>query len=134
MAVPYTFQNSNSPDLEATVLNDMQRQLMEVATTTTVTSTYTLALPDAGSCVEVSHASNQIAVVIPTNASVPFPVGTVIEVARMGTGPVVIFPASGVTWHSPDDDLYLARQYSTVSLRKRSADDWHIVGDLKASA
>lgn len=134
MTIPVTFQDSNSPDLEAAVLNGMQRQLMQVATTATPTTTYTLVLADAGSCVEVSHATAQIAVVIPTNSSVPFPIGTVIEVARMGAGPVVIFPNTGVTWHSPDSDLYLSRQYSTASLRKRGTDDWHIVGDLKATA
>jgi len=130
MSIPTTFTDNSSPDLEAAVLNTMQRKLMEVAVTASATASYTLALADAGSCVEIAHPSSALAVIVPANATVPFPIGTVIEVARMDDGTVGIFADTGVTIRSRSDLRSIASKYSSVSLRKRAADDWHLVGDL----
>lgn len=92
------------------------------------TAAYTLVLADAGKAVEVTSAT-AVTVTVPTNASVAFPVGTVIEVAQTGTGQVTI-AGSGVTFQSPAS-LKSRTQFSTILLRKRATDTWIVGGDLE---
>lgn len=93
------------------------------------TGNYSLALSDVGNAVEVSSASN-LTVTVPAEATVAFPIGSVVEVGRYGTGTVTIAAAGGVTLRSPGAALGLRAQYSTATLRKRAADDWSVAGDL----
>ena len=91
------------------------------------TASYTLVLDDAGKAVEMNVASaNDLTV--PPNASVPFPIGTIIEVAQVGAGQTTVVAGSGVTVQT-SGTLVLAGQWSTVSLRKRAADEWVLAGD-----
>jgi hypothetical protein len=92
-------------------------------------SSYTLVLADAGVAVEVTNAGSTN-VTVPPNSSVAFPIGTVVEVARLGTGAVTLVAGSGVTLLSPGGLLGLRAQYSTVSIRKRATDSWVVAGDL----
>jgi hypothetical protein len=96
---------------------------------TSRTASYTLALTDANKALEMNSASSTT-VTIPTNASVAFPVGTVIEIARVGAGAVTIAAAGGVTIQSADGSLALRGQYSVASIRKRATDTWLLAGDL----
>ena len=89
---------------------------------------YTLALADAGTVVEGTKGTAQI-VTVPPNSSIPFPVGTAIEVVQMGVGQITITPGGGVTLRTPAT-LTSRAQYSSVSLRKRAADEWVVGGDL----
>lgn len=106
-----------------------------VGTPNTQTVDYTLVLADAGKAVEFNSASARI-VTIPTNASVPFLIGTIIEIVRIGAGSVTIHPVSGtVVIRNRIDtagtaDRTIASQYSSISLRKRATDEWVLVGDL----
>lgn len=86
------------------------------------TADYTLALSDIGKVVEVSHASAKV-VTIPPNGTIAFPVGTVIEVCRMGAGAVTIAQGSGVTIY-PADNQAVASQYKSAFLRKQATDTW----------
>ena len=95
------------------------------------TDDYTLVLADAGKAVEMDKATANT-VTVPPNSSVPFPVGTVVEVAQVGAGQTTIAAGSGVTIRT-HETLVLAGQWSTVSLRKRAADDWLLVGDVEAA-
>ncbi len=97
--------------------------------TNTQTSSYTLVLADAGKAVDVNSVS-ATTVTVPPNASVAFPVGTVIEVCRYGTGTVAVAAGAGVTIRSRGSLMSIAAQYSSVSLRKRAIDEWILVGDL----
>ena len=56
----------------------------------------TLILSDGGSAVDV-NSSNPSVLTVPANTTAAFPVGSVVEVTRMGPGTVTISPASGVT-------------------------------------
>src|SRR5215213_8584032 len=96
MARPLTYVDGADPQLIAANLNAMQDGLLQVPAVQATTSPYTLVADDAGRCIEV-NAATQIAVVVPNNSAVAFPVGTVIGVDRMGTGDAVIFPDTGVT-------------------------------------
>lgn len=99
------------------------------------TASYTLVLADAGKCVEMNHATNSLVLTVPPNASVAFPVGTVIEVARMGAGTVTITPGAAVTIPNRLEaagttSRTIADQYGTASLRKTATNVWVLVGDL----
>ncbi len=104
--------------------------LKELAQNTQIAS-YTLVLADAGKVVEmnVSAANN---LTVPPNSSVAFPIGTVIEIAQMGTGQTTIVAGSGVTIRSPNGKLKLTSQYSSASLRKRATNEWMLIGDISA--
>lgn len=93
------------------------------------TTNYTLALADINSAVDVTSGSG-VTVTVPPNSSVAFPIGTVIEVARLGAGTVTIAAGAGVTIRSQSSLLSVGHQYSAVSLRKRATDEWLLVGDL----
>ena len=97
-------------------------------------TTYTFVLGDASKFVTCSNAS-AIAVSIPTNASVAFPTGTIINVQQIGAGQVTIAAASsgtttvtsaGATSASPK----IRVQYSAVTCIKTGTDTWTVVGDL----
>lgn len=91
-------------------------------------SSYTLVLADAGTVIEM-NSSSAITLTIPSNASVAFPVGTVIEVMQVGSGTVNIVAAGGVTIKSPAS-LTTRTQWSSIGLRKRFTDTWILSGDL----
>ena len=93
----------------------------------TQTAAYTLALTDAGKCVQINTAG-AAAVTIPTNATVGFPVGTVIEVRQIGAGATSVSGAAGVTLH-PTTATARA-QWSTIRLHKIATDEWVADGDF----
>lgn len=89
---------------------------------------YTLVLADKGKFIEQNVASANT-VTVPTDASVAFPVGTEIAVGQVGAGQTTIAAAGGVTLRGTPG-LKIAAQYGTVSLIKRAANDWYVVGNL----
>lgn len=89
-------------------------------TANTQTDNYTLALTDAGNCVEINAATAKT-VTVPTNASVAFEIGTVIDIYQMGAGGVTIVGDGGVTVRN---EGALPEQYSTGTLRKRDTNEW----------
>jgi hypothetical protein len=95
------------------------------------TASYTLALADQlqDTVVEmnVGTANN---LTIPTNAVVPFPIGSQILIAQYGTGQTTIVPDSGVTLLSSGGKTNIAAQYGLATLIKRGADEWYLAGDL----
>ena len=90
---------------------------------------YTLALTDAGKAVEITGAGAANLLVRP-NATVAFPIGTVIEIFQAGTGQVTIVPDTGVTIRTSDGAMKLSGQYASASLRKRGTNEWVLVGNL----
>lgn len=93
------------------------------------TASYTLVLADKGKAVEVTSAS-ATNVTVPPNSSVDYPIGTVIEVAQLGTGQVTLVAGEGVTLQTPSSLLARA-QFSSLSLRKRATDTWLVTGDMQ---
>ena len=74
------------------------------------------------------NSASAITLTVPTNASVAFPVGEVIQVCQYGVGQVTLSPASGVTLHYASS-LTTRAQYSVVTLRQRAANEWIVGGD-----
>ena len=89
---------------------------------------YQLALSDDGKSVEVDSAGGAT-VTIPPAATVPFRVGTLIEVFQVNVGQVTITPGAGVTLQSANG-LKSSKQFSSVGLRYRGADVWVVSGDV----
>jgi len=95
-----------------------------------VTSTsYTFVAGDAGEGLEAANAS-AITMTIPPNASVAFPVGTLITVAQADAGQVTIAPGSGVTLNSVASTPQTRAQDAVISLWKVATDTWRVFGDL----
>lgn len=95
------------------------------------TASYTLVLADKGKLVRMNVASaNNLTV--PANATVAFPVGTVINVRQAGVGQTTIVASGGVTINTPETLLCRA-QHATVSLVKVATDEWDLTGDLEAA-
>ena len=90
------------------------------------TVNYTLALDDVSRVVAVDSGSN-LTVTVPTNSAVAFPVGSVVNVYRAGSGAVTVEGASGVTVRNEGD---ISDQFGEVSLRKRAANEWVLVGQV----
>ena len=88
------------------------------------TVNYTLAADDPGKVVEVDSATAKV-VTVPPNASVVFPVGTILEVVQIGAGGVTLSPGVGVTLLGAT--LATAAVGKTLYLRKRATDTW-VVG------
>lgn len=98
-----------------------------IPNSTARTAAYTLALADAGQVVPVTVGSG-VNITIPANATVAFPIGTVIEVEQYGAGQLTMVPDTGVTLRSPGGTKSRV-QYSSVRLRKRATDEWVASGD-----
>ena len=94
-------------------------------------TTYTLAASDAGDLVTLTNAS-AITLTVPTNASVPFAIGTQITIAQSGAGQVTVSPAVGVTVSAADTATKLRVQWSAATLIKTNTNNWILIGDIKA--
>lgn len=100
-----------------------------IVTANRQTASYTLALGDMKKVVEMEVATaNDLTV--PPNASVAFPIGTVIEIMQYGAGQTTIVAGVGVTLRSPGGKLKIALQYGAASLRKIATDEWAVEGNL----
>ena len=134
---PLSAANLNKSEigiLDATATADAALALAAViviATNSQSGTTYTLALTDSDKVLELTSASATVTVTVPQNATIAFPVGSVIEVFRYGAGEVAIAPFAGVTLRSPGGARRLNAQYSAAALRKRATDEWILEGDIK---
>lgn len=93
------------------------------------TAAYTLVAGDAGTRVEMLHATANT-LTVPADASVNFAVGTQIVVVQASTGATTITPDSGVTINSLGGLLDTAGAWAVVTLVKRAANTWIAYGDL----
>lgn len=93
-------------------------------------TSYTLVAGDAGDVVEINNAS-AITLTVPTNASVPFAIGTQITILQTGAGQITVSGAGGVTLNSTPGNK-LRAQWSSATLLKRATDTWVLIGDLTA--
>jgi hypothetical protein len=98
------------------------------------TATYTVVLGDTFKLVTMSVAgANDFQ--IPTNASVAFPVGTVINVIQIGAGQTTIKAVTSATTTISSTGASaiapkLRAQYSAASCIKVATDTWYVVGDI----
>ena len=99
------------------------------------TATYTVVLTDADQKLVTMSVGSANDFEIPTNASVAFPVGTVINVMQIGAGQTTIKAVtSGTTTISSTGAIATApklrAQFSAASCIKVATDTWYVVGDI----
>lgn len=94
------------------------------------TADYTLELADAGRLITMTTgATGTQLVILPSASGVAFPTGTHVDVARLGTGPVRITGATGVTVNATPGPQ-LRAQFSAATCILYAGDTWLVVGDL----
>jgi hypothetical protein len=119
--------SSVSPgEIEALALKENLGEISGVETV--ADADYTLVLADKGKVKEGTSSSART-FTIPPNASVAFPVSTVVNIAQIGTGQITIAPGSGVTIRSPNG-LKISAQYGVATLYKRGTNEWVISGSI----
>lgn len=94
-------------------------------------ASYTLALTDQSKVVEISNGSANT-LTIPTNASVPLPVGTYILFIQTGAGQTTIAPADGTVTVNGTPGLKTRTQWSSATIMKRATNTWIVMGDVVA--
>jgi hypothetical protein len=97
--------------------------------TVLITASTTLALSHMEKFLFCSSAS-QITLTIPEHSAVPFPVGTMINVVRIGTGSVTFATASGVTLSTQENARSIGGQNCAVTLYKSGKNEWIGLGAM----
>jgi hypothetical protein len=99
------------------------------------TATYTVVLTDNRNKLVTMSVASANDFLIPTNASVAFPIGSVINVIQIGAGQTTIkavtsgtttISSTGATATAPK----LRAQFSAASCIKIATDTWYVVGDI----
>jgi hypothetical protein len=98
------------------------------------TSDYTAVLADQYQVLEVMNKATAIAFKIPTNASVAFPIGTVITVLNIGAGVCTISAVTSGTTTVLSAGAVAASptlaQYKSAACIKTATDTWYVVGAI----
>jgi hypothetical protein len=98
------------------------------------TATYTVVLADNKNTLVTMNVATANDFLIPTNASVAFPIGSVINVVQTGVGKTTIEAvSSGTTTISSTAGVNpdLRAQFSAASCVKVATDTWIILGDIE---
>jgi hypothetical protein len=99
------------------------------------TATYTAVLTDNRNKLVRMNVSTANNFQIPTNASVAFPIGSIINVTQLGTGQTTIqavtsgtttITSTGASSAAPK----LRARYSAASCIKVATDTWLVIGDI----
>ena len=100
----------------------------KVDTRLIVDTIHTLEAGDEGRLLEINSEANTT-ITIPPDSVYNFPVGTQIDIIRIGTGQVFIEGANNVVVDAAENAFTLRTQFSAAGLIKRSANRWIIIGD-----
>jgi hypothetical protein len=123
--------NSNITDVRVTVTSNVI-SANNIAINNQTGTTYTTVLADNSKLITLANAS-AIAVTIPPNSSVAYPIGAQITLAQYGAGQPTISGGSGVTIVSTGATAAtpkLRAQYSTATCIQTSTNTWLVVGDI----
>jgi hypothetical protein len=101
--------------------------LIQNINTTAKTAAYTLVLTDANTLIQMNGA---FAFTVPLNATVPYPIGTTINLIALTAGVTVAFTGGITSYATPG--LKLRAAGSMATLIKLNTDTWALSGDLTA--
>lgn len=87
---------------------------------------YTLQLADEGTMIRMT-SSDENSLVVPDEATVPFEVGSIINLRQAGVGTTVVVPAVGVTVNTPDASMKTDSMHLGIGLVKVGPDEWDLV-------
>ena len=95
---------------------------------------YTAVIADAYQVLELMNKATAISFNIPTNASVAFPIGTVLTVLNIGAGLCTIKAVTSGTTAILSAGATLAQptlaQYKSAACIKTGTDTWYVVGSI----
>ena len=98
------------------------------------TADYTAVIADTYQVIELMNKATAIAYKIPTNASVAFPIGTVLTILNIGAGACTISAVtSGTTTILSAGAVAAAptlAQYKSAACIKTGTDTWYVVGAI----
>jgi hypothetical protein len=98
------------------------------------TADYTAVIADTYQVLELMNKGTAIAYKIPTNASVAFPIGTVLNILNIGAGVCTISAVtSGTTTILSAGAVAAAptlAQYKSAACIKTGTDAWYVVGAI----
>jgi hypothetical protein len=98
------------------------------------TADYTAVIADTYQVIELMNKATAIAYKIPTNASVAFPIGTVLTILNIGVGTCTISAVtSGTTTVLSAGAVAAAptlAQYKSAACIKTATDTWYVVGAI----
>jgi hypothetical protein len=107
------------------------RYINDSTTLVNKTSSYTVTLSDAGKTLTIDSASN-LDITVPPNSSTLFPLGSRIDVVRVGSGTVTFVQGSGVVINSKNSNKKISARYSAATIIKTDTNTWVLIGDLTA--
>ena len=98
------------------------------------TADYTAVIADTYQVLELMNKATAIAYKIPTNASVAFPVGTVLTILNIGAGTCTISAVTPATTTVLSAGAVAASptlaQYKSAACIKTATDAWYVVGAI----
>jgi hypothetical protein len=98
------------------------------------TNDYTAVIADAYQVLEVMNKATSVAYKIPTNASVAFPIGTVLNILNIGLGTCTISAVTAGTTTILSAGTVAAAptlaQYKSAACIKTGTDTWYVVGAI----
>ena len=98
------------------------------------TTDYTAVSADQYQVLEVMNKATAINFLIPTNASVAFPIGTVLNVLNIGAGACTIKAVTAGTTTVLSAGATAAQpslgQYKSAACIKTATDTWYVVGAI----
>jgi hypothetical protein len=122
--------NVSGSSATPSALTQAQLAGLAISPVTTQSGTsYTALIGDANTYIRFTNAS-AVTFTIPLNASVAFPVNTVIEMEQAGAGTLTVAAAGGVTINSRASHFSLAGQFGVAALKKVATDTWTLTGDI----
>lgn len=117
--------------------NELSTLAISIATVRKVTyrsengTSHTFVIGDAYTTI-LCGTNTGLALALPSNATVPYEVGTVIGFIPMGTGQITFSAGSGAVVVSSGSELKSARRYGPMFAQKTGTDDWLISGEKAA--
>ena len=113
---------------------DMYNGLVTFEVQADITADYTAVLTDSYQVLDSMNKATAIAYKIPTNASVAFPIGTVLNILNKGAGVCTISATtSGTTTILSAGAVAAAptlAQYKMAACIKVATDTWYVVGAI----
>ena len=101
---------------------------------TAQTADYTAVIADTYQVLELMNKATAIAYKIPTNASVAFPIGTVLNILNIGAGACTISAVTPGTTTILSAGAVAAAptlaQYKSAACIKTATDTWYVVGAI----
>jgi hypothetical protein len=98
------------------------------------TADYTAVIADTYQVIELMNKATAIAYKIPTNASVAFPIGTVLTILNIGAGVCTISAVTSGTTTILSAGAVAAQptlaQYKSAACIKTGTDTWYVVGAI----